>query len=167
MPDEDVVAGGKENNKPLHYFKEKPKFEGFTPKNHVELCESLHMIDYQRGAKLAGAGSWIYCGMGARLEWALLNFFIEEHLRDGYELMLVPHMLNYECGYTAGQFPKFGDEVYWIANPTSDGQEISAADGRNRARQPAPRRDSFRGRASEEIYRLYAVLPPRSGKLPL
>lgn len=118
MPDEDVVAGGKENNKPLHYFKEQPKFD-FTPKNHVELCESLHMIDYQRGAKLAGAGSWIYCGMGARLEWALLNFFIEEHLNDGYELMLVPHMLNYECGYTAGQFPKFSDEVYWIANPTS------------------------------------------------
>lgn len=119
MPDADVVAGGKENNKPLRYFKEKPEFEGFSPKNHVELCESLHMIDYQRGAKLAGAGSWIYCGMGARLEWALLNFFIEEHLNDGYELMLVPHMLNYECGYTAGQFPKFSDEVYWIANPTS------------------------------------------------
>ena len=119
MPDDGVAAGGKENNEPLHYFGEKPKFEGFKPKNHVELCESLHLIDYQRGAKLAGAGSWIYCGMGARLEWALLNFFIDEHIRDGYELMLVPHMLNYECGYVAGQFPKFGDEVYWIANPTS------------------------------------------------
>jgi seryl-tRNA synthetase len=119
MPDEDVVAGGKENNEPLRYFGEKPKFEGFTPKNHVELCETLHLIDYQRGAKLAGAGSWVYCGMGARLEWALLNFFIDEHIKDGYELMLVPHMLNYECGYTAGQFPKFSDEVYWIANPTS------------------------------------------------
>ncbi|MCI1954802.1 MAG: serine--tRNA ligase [Oscillospiraceae bacterium] len=119
MPDEDVAAGGKENNKPLRYFGEKPKFEGFPPKNHVELCESLHLIDYQRGAKLAGAASWVYCGLGARLEWGLLNFFIGEHLRDGYELMLVPHMLNYECGYTAGQFPKFADEVYWIANPTS------------------------------------------------
>lgn len=119
IPDPDVCEGGKENNEPLRYSGEKPKFEGFTPKNHVELCESLHMIDYQRGAKLAGAGSWVYCGMGARLEWALLNFFIEEHLKDGYELMLVPHMLNYECGYVAGQFPKFEDEVYWIANPTS------------------------------------------------
>ncbi len=118
LPDEDVCAGGKENNKPLHYFKEKPEFD-FEPKNHVDLCESLHLIDYQRGAKLAGAGSWIYTGMGARLEWALLNFFINEHVNDGYELMLVPHMLNYECGYVAGQFPKFGDEVYWIQNPTS------------------------------------------------
>ncbi len=124
MPDEDVAAGGKENNKPLHYFGEKPKFEGFRPKNHVELCESLRMVDYQRAAKLAGAGSWIYRGMGARLEWALLNFFIDEHLRDGYELMLVPHMLNYECGYTAGQFPKFTDEVYWIANPTGSDKKF-------------------------------------------
>lgn len=118
LPDEDVAAGGKENNKPLRYFKEQPKFD-FEPKNHVELCESLHLIDYQRGAKLAGAGSWIYTGMGARLEWALLNFFISEHLKDGYELVLLPHMLNYECGYVAGQFPKFSDEVYWIQNPTS------------------------------------------------
>ncbi|NLJ30308.1 MAG: serine--tRNA ligase [Clostridiales bacterium] len=118
LPDEDVAAGGKENNKPLRYFKEQPKFD-FEPKNHGELCESLHLIDYQRGAKLAGAGSWIYTGMGARLEWALLNFFISEHLKDGYELVLLPHMLNYECGYVAGQFPKFSDEVYWIQNPTS------------------------------------------------
>ncbi len=118
MPDEDLLAGGKENNKPIRFYKEQPKFD-FEAKNHVELCESLGMIDYQRGAKLAGAGSWVYRGMGARLEWALLNFFISEHLNDGYELILPPHMLNYECGYVAGQFPKFTDEVYWIQNPTS------------------------------------------------
>ena len=119
IPDEDLAAGGKENNVALRYFKEVPKFD-FTPKNHVELCESLGLIDYERGAKLAGAGSWVYRGWGARLEWALLNFFIEEHIADGYEFVLPPHMLNYECGYTAGQFPKFGDEVYKIANPTSE-----------------------------------------------
>ena len=115
MPDEDVVAGGKEQNVPLHYFGEKPTFD-FEPKNHVDLCEGLGLIDYQRGAKLAGSGSWIYRGWGARMEWALLNFFINEHLNDGYELLLLPHMLNYECGYVAGQFPKFKDEVYWIEN---------------------------------------------------
>ena len=118
LPDEDVAPGGKEQNEPLHYYKEKPSF-GFEPKNHVDLCEGLGLIDYQRGAKIAGNGAWIYRGAGARLEWALLNFFIEEHLNDGYELVLLPHMLNYECGYVAGQFPKFGDEVYWIQNPTS------------------------------------------------
>ena len=119
MPDEDLAEGGKENNVAIRYFKEAPKFD-FEPKNHVELCESLGLIDYERGAKLAGAGSWVYRGWGARLEWALLNFFIEEHITDGYEFVLPPHMLNYECGYTAGQFPKFGDEVYKIANPTSE-----------------------------------------------
>ncbi len=118
MPDENVVAGGKEQNEPIRYFKEQPKFD-FEPKNHVELCEGLGMIDYQRGAKIAGNGGWIYRGAGARMEWALLNFFINEHLKDGYELILPPHMLNYECGYVAGQFPKFTDEVYWIQNPTS------------------------------------------------
>lgn len=123
MPDEDLEAGGKENNKPVHYFKEQPKFD-FEPKNHVDLCEALGMIDYQRGAKLAGAGSWIYRGWGSRLEWALLNFFVNEHISDGYEFILPPHMLNYECGYVAGQFPKFTDEVYWIENPTSNDRKF-------------------------------------------
>ncbi len=118
LPDEDLLAGGKENNAAVHYFKEQPVFD-FEPKNHVDLCESLGLIDYERGAKLGGNGSWIYRGMGARMEWALLNFFIDEHIKDGYEMILPPHMLGYECGYTAGQFPKFEDEVYWIGNPTS------------------------------------------------
>ncbi|MBR7092209.1 MAG: serine--tRNA ligase [Clostridia bacterium] len=119
LPDDDLEAGGKENNKPVRFFGEQPVFD-FQPKNHVELCESLGLIDYERGAKIAGNGSWIYRGMGARLEWALLNYFITEHINDGYELILPPHMLGYTCGYVAGQFPKFTDEVYWIANPTSN-----------------------------------------------
>ena len=82
------------------------------------------MIDYPRGAKLGGNGAWVYRGWGARMEWALLNFFINEHLNDGYELILPPHMLNYECGYVAGQFPKFSDEVYWIQNPTSSDRKF-------------------------------------------
>lgn len=118
LPDDDVCAGGKEQNEPLHYFGEKPVFD-FEPKNHVDLCEGLNMIDYKRGAKIAGAGSWLYRGWGSRLEWAILNFFVNEHISDGYEFILPPHMLNYECGYVAGQFPKFTDEVYWIQNPTS------------------------------------------------
>ena len=119
MPDPDVVAGGKENNAVVHVWGEKPRFD-FEPKSHVDLCEAHGFIDYERGAKLGGNGAWIYRGMGARLEWALLNFFITEHLNDGYEMLLPPHMLNYTCGYTAGQFPKFADEVYWIENSTGD-----------------------------------------------
>ena len=123
LPDDDVVAGDKEQNVPVRYFGEKPKFD-FEAKNHVDLCESLGMIDYQRGAKIAGSGSWLYRGWGSRLEWALLNFFVNEHISDGYEFILPPHMLNYECGYVAGQFPKFTDEVYWIQNPTSNDKKF-------------------------------------------
>ena len=119
MPDPDLLPGGKENNQPLRYIGEKHSFD-FEPKHHVDLCQNLGLIDYERGVKLAGAGNWIYTGMGARLEWALLNYFIDCHVADGYEFILPPHMLEYQCGLTAGQFPKFADEVYKIANPTDD-----------------------------------------------
>ena len=121
LPDEDLLAGGKENNKPIKLFGEKPTFD-FQPKDHVELAKSLGLIDYERGAKLAGNGSWIYTGLGARLEWALLNYFIDSHIAKGYEFMLPPYMLSYECGLTAGQFPKFEDDVYQLAN--ADGKKF-------------------------------------------
>ena len=119
LPDEDLLPGGKENNEPLRYIGEKPCFD-FEPKHHVDLCTNLGLIDYERGVKLAGAGNWMYTGMGARLEWALLNYFMDCHIADGYDFILPPHMLEYQCGETAGQFPKFADEVYKIANPTDD-----------------------------------------------
>lgn len=113
LPADDVVAGGKENNAVITVSGNKPTFS-FTPKHHVDLVESLGMIDYSRGAKLSGNGFWMYRKDGALLEWALLSYFIETHLRDGYEFILPPHMLGAACGYTAGQFPKFKDEVYQI-----------------------------------------------------
>ena len=113
LPDVDLKEGGKENNEPLRYYGEPRKFD-FEPKNHVDLCTDLGLIDYKRGVKLSGNGFWIYSGLGARLEWALLNYFIDFHLGNNYQLMLVPHMLGYECGLTAGQFPKFQDDVYWM-----------------------------------------------------
>ena len=119
LPDPDLKPGGKENNEPLRYFGEPHKFD-FEPKHHVDLCNALGLIDYERGVKLAGSGNWMYTGMGARLEWALLNYFIDTHIADGYDFILPPHMLEYQCGETAGQFPKFADEVYKIANPTDD-----------------------------------------------
>ena len=119
LPDEDLVPGGKENNEPLRYCGEKHEFD-FAPQHHVDLCTDLGLIDYERGTKLAGSGFWIYRGMGARLEWALLNYFMDCHLRDGYEMVILPHMLEYQCGETAGQFPKFADEVYKIENPTDE-----------------------------------------------
>jgi len=120
LPDADLLPGGKENNEPLRYIGEKHTFD-FEPKHHVDLCQDLGLIDYERGVKLAGAGNWMYTGMGARLEWALLNYFIDTHTADGYDFILPPHMLEYQCGLTAGQFPKFADEVFKIANHPTEG----------------------------------------------
>ena len=113
IPDEDLLGGGKENNKVIRVVNEKPHFD-FEPKDHVELAKSLGLIDYDRAAKIAGRGAWIYTNLGARLEWALLNFFISEHLKDGYEFILPPHLLNEESGFVAGQFPKFREDVFWL-----------------------------------------------------
>jgi seryl-tRNA synthetase len=111
LPDADVLAGGKEHNQVIDTWGSKPAF-AFKPKDHVALLGDLGMVDYARGTKLGGSGFWVYRGDGARLEWALLNFFIERHTAAGYEFILPPHLLSQACGYTAGQFPKFADDVF-------------------------------------------------------
>ena len=113
IPDDDLLGGGKENNKPIKVFGKKPEFN-FPLKDHVELATSLGLVDYDRAAKIAGRGAWIYTNLGARLEWALLNYFISEHLKDGYTFILPPHLLNEDSGFGAGQFPKFREDVFWL-----------------------------------------------------
>ncbi|MFA5602158.1 MAG: serine--tRNA ligase [Bacilli bacterium] len=112
-PDDDILGGGKENNEVVKTYLEKPEFN-FKLISHDEICRKLGLIDYERGVKLGGTGSWIYTGIGARLEWALINYFIDFHLRNNYQFMMIPYMLNYDCGFGAGQFPKFNDDVYWV-----------------------------------------------------
>ncbi len=119
IPDNEVPAGGKENNEVISVYGEKPNFS-FSVKDHVALAKDIHLIDYERGVKIAGSGNWIYTGLGAQLEWALLNFFIDQHLKDNWQFFLLPHMLNKECGLTAGQFPKFSDDVFWLASESAD-----------------------------------------------
>lgn len=113
LPDEDVVAGGKENNVVTHVWGKQPEFD-YTPQNHVDLATQLGLVDYARGAKLSGSGFWVYTGDGALLEWALVQYFIREHVAAGWTFILPPHMLGYASGYTAGQFPKFQQEVFWL-----------------------------------------------------
>lgn len=110
---DDTPKGGKENNIVLKEFKNKPTFN-FKAKTHIELCKQHNLIDYDRAVKIAGEGNWIYTGIGARLEWAILNFCINEHLADGFEFKLLPHILKYDCGFGAGQFPKFAQDDYFI-----------------------------------------------------
>ena len=112
LPDEDVIAGGKENNEVVRTVGT-PTLAP-PPRDHVQLAQDLGLVDYRRGTTLAGNGHWIYRGDGAALEWALLNHFLDSHRRAGYEFVLPPHVLTYEAGYTAGQFPKFADEVFVV-----------------------------------------------------
>ena len=119
LPDPDLAPGGKEANQTLYTHGEQQSFD-FTPKDHVELCTNLGLIDYDRGTKLAGSGFVVYSGIGAQLELALLNYFIDFHLKNGYELTLVPHLLSYECGFASGQFPKFEDDVFWVSRKEED-----------------------------------------------
>ncbi|MCP4396555.1 MAG: serine--tRNA ligase [bacterium] len=122
IPDDDVLAGGKENNEVLRTWGQKPEFD-FPLKDHVELVTSLGLIDYERGVKLGGRGFWLYKGSGSLMEWGLLNYFIESHLQDGYEFILPPHLLTYQCGFAAGQFPKFEDDVFRLA-PEEEGAKF-------------------------------------------
>ena len=112
LPAPGVVPGGKEANEVVSVWGEKPRFDGFEPKDHMELCTALGLVDYDRGVRMGGNGFWLYRGDGARLEWALLNYFVQEHLKDGFEFILPPHLLTYDCGLTAGQFPKFEEDVF-------------------------------------------------------
>lgn len=121
LPAEDVLPGGKENNQVLEVFGEKPHFD-FAAQHHVDLAERLGLIDYMRGVKLSGNGFWVYKDWGARLEWALLSYFTETHLRDGYRMTLLPHILNEACGLTAGQLPKFREDLFWFQSEAGEGQ---------------------------------------------
>ncbi len=113
IPADDVVAGGKEHNAVARVWGRKPEFD-FAPQNHVDLVTKLGLIDYDRAVKMGGTGFWLYKGDGARLEWGILNYFVAHHLAHGYEFVLPPHILINQCGYTAGQFPKFKDDVFHL-----------------------------------------------------
>ncbi len=106
----DVPPGGKESNQVIKTFKEKPKH---SPKDHIQLASDLDIIDYKRAAKMAGSGFWIYKNEGALLEWALLNYFIDFHRKNGYTFLIPPFLLNEKSAYTSGHLPKFRDDLFW------------------------------------------------------
>jgi len=113
IPDENVAGGGKENNQIIKTHGEKPVFD-FELKDHLELGENLGILDFETAAKMSGSNFSMYRGKGAQLEWALINYFIAEHLKDSYEMIIPPHIVNSDAAYAAGQLPKFKDDVYWV-----------------------------------------------------
>lgn len=122
---EDVLAGDKENNQLIHSFKDKPEFS-FPIKDHVELAESLGIIDYKRAVKMSGSGFWLYKAEGALLEWALLNYFIDFHNKNNYTFIIPPFLCNQDSAYASGHLPKFKKDLFWTEedklclNPTAE-----------------------------------------------
>ena len=87
----------------------------FPVKNHLELGKSLGILDFERGAKVSGAGFPAYIGKGARLERALINFMLDTHSeRHGYTEVFPPFLVNRDSLRGTGQWPKFADQVYHI-----------------------------------------------------
>ena len=113
VPDEDVVAGGKEKNEVVKEVGKKPEFS-FAIRDHVQLGTDLDIFDFERASKISGNNFSMYKGLGAQLEWALINYFISEHLKAGYEMIIPPNLVVRESAYAAGQLPKFEDDVFWV-----------------------------------------------------
>lgn len=101
----------KKNNVEVHSWGTKREFD-FTPKNHLELGKLHNLLDFERGAKIAGSRFPLYMGWGAELEWALLAF-MREHNRDrNYTAIIPPFLVNRETTFTSGNLPKFEDQLY-------------------------------------------------------
>ena len=92
-------------------FREKPTFS-FDPKNHLELNESLKLFDFKRGAKIGGSGWPSYRGLGARLEWALINFMIDTHVTNGFEQWMLPIVGRPDIMMGSAHLPKFEDQLF-------------------------------------------------------
>jgi seryl-tRNA synthetase len=104
-----------EDNPVVRTFGEKTAFT-FKPKSHVELCESLKLVDFARATKLSGSGFILYTNWGAKLERALIQFMLDLHTREhGFTEVSPPFMVREECLIGVGQFPKFKDQYYGVA----------------------------------------------------
>lgn len=116
LPHESVPVGkSAEDNPVVRIHGDKPAF-AFKPRTHVELCESLRLVDFARGAKLAGSGFILYTNQGARLERALIQYMLDLHTQEhGYTEVSPPFMVNGDCLVGVGQFPKFKDQYYGVA----------------------------------------------------
>jgi len=115
IPHESVVYGtGEEDNPVVRTWGEKPIFD-FEPKPHWDIGEDLNILDFARGAKIAGARFTLYRGMGARLERALINFMLDLHTSEhGYTEVLTPFMVNSQSMTGTGQLPKFKEDLFKI-----------------------------------------------------
>lgn len=116
IPMDDIkVSQDPKDNVVIKEFGTQPTFS-FPFKNHVELNEKLNLFDFKRGAKITGAGWPVYCGLGARLEWALINYMVDTQINNGFNQMMTPLLVRNEISFGAGQLPKFEHQQFKISD---------------------------------------------------
>lgn len=112
-PDESTPIGTSEDdNIPVKYWGEPTKFN-FEAKAHWDICEEKNLVDFERGVKISQSRFTLYRGKGARLERAIIQFFLDLHTEEhGYEEILPPFMANAATMTGTGQLPKFAEDMY-------------------------------------------------------
>ena len=117
IPDETTPVGKSEDdNVVVSTWGEPTKFD-FEPKAHWDLCEEKNLVDFERGVKISQSRFTLYRGKGAKLERAIINFFLDYHTEhQGYEEILPPFMANAQTMTGTGQLPKFKEDMYKCEN---------------------------------------------------
>ena len=117
IPDETTPVGKSEDdNVVVSTWGEPTKFD-FEPKAHWDLCEEKGLVDFERGVKISQSRFTLYRGKGAKLERAIINFFLDYHTEhQGYEEILPPFMANAQTMTGTGQLPKFKEDMYKCEN---------------------------------------------------
>jgi len=128
LPMDDIkISPEPKDNVTLKEVGTKPEF-AFPFKNHVELNEKLHLFDFQRSAKVSGSGWPAYRGLGARLEWALINYMLNTQIKNGFEMWMPPLVVRPEVVYGSGQLPKFANQQFHIKDDDFDLYMIPTAE---------------------------------------
>lgn len=115
IPDASIPDGASEADNRVEKTWGEPRVFDFEPKDHVDIGESLGILDFERAAKIAGARFCLGIGAGARLERALVSFMLDMHTREhGYVETLPPFLANSDSMRGTGQLPKFADDQFGI-----------------------------------------------------
>lgn len=114
VPDNAVPAGKSEDDNEEIFSEGEIPDLGENCKPHWDLADDYKLIDFQTGVKITGAGFPLYMGKGAKLQRALINFFLDEADKSGYEELIPPFMVNKESGYGTGQLPDKEGQMYHV-----------------------------------------------------
>lgn len=115
IPSDDVPVGADEDDNVEQLLWGTSREFDFELKAHWDLGESLDILDWERGAKVTGDRFLFYKGLGARLERAVYSFMLDEHGKEGYIEVIPPYMLNHDSMFGTGQYPKFKEDTFELA----------------------------------------------------